>query len=157
MATDQAKEPLPNGKHTRSHKHSLGNPFQTAVGASEESTAENSAPGRIREGGKADAIWEAVKVNAKNGVLLTKSDLQKAVKMVVQAWPDRSNVMIAELSDARIRLLCDTGPKIQVVQMDQLKRAICLPTKGVAFLPSHESIDDALPEKELGYAVHLVF
>ena len=50
----------------------------------------------VQPGTKADAIWEAAKANARNGLPLFGSDYRRAVPMLAEAWPDRSNVMIAE-------------------------------------------------------------
>jgi len=50
----------------------------------------------IRPGTKADAIWEAAKINGRNGLPLADTDYRRAVEIIVAAWPDRSNVMIAE-------------------------------------------------------------
>ena len=50
----------------------------------------------IRPGTKADAIWEAAKSNGRHGLPLGSQDYRRAVEIIVTAWPDRSNVMIAD-------------------------------------------------------------
>jgi hypothetical protein len=50
----------------------------------------------IRKGTKAEAIWEAAKVNSQNGVPLKQRDFRKAILMLSESYPDRSNSMIAE-------------------------------------------------------------
>jgi hypothetical protein len=51
----------------------------------------------IRNGTKAEAIWEAARVNSQNGVPLRRCDFRKAVSMLSESYPDRSNNMIAEV------------------------------------------------------------
>lgn len=50
----------------------------------------------IIPGTKEDAVWEAIKANSQNGLPLLGVDIRRAVGMVLEIWPDRSNVMIAE-------------------------------------------------------------
>ena len=51
----------------------------------------------IRNGTKADAIWEAVKVNGRNGLSLSRADIRRAVEMVIKNFPDKSTRVIADL------------------------------------------------------------
>lgn len=51
----------------------------------------------IRPGSKADAIWEAAKLNSKNGLQLGRADVRRAVEMILMEWSDRSNRAIAEV------------------------------------------------------------
>jgi hypothetical protein len=51
----------------------------------------------IRKGTKAEAIWEAARVNSQNGVPLRQRDFRKAILMLSESYPDRSNSMIAEV------------------------------------------------------------
>ena len=51
----------------------------------------------IRNGSKADALWAAAGINSENALQLTDNDIHKAIKMLVDAWPDRSNRAIAEV------------------------------------------------------------
>ena len=50
----------------------------------------------VRKGTRADAVWAAAIANRSNGVPLNKKDLKKGIVMLYEAWPDRSNAMIAE-------------------------------------------------------------
>lgn len=50
----------------------------------------------VRTGTKSDAVWEAAKANGRNGLQLGRADIRRAVEMLCAAWPDRSNVVIAE-------------------------------------------------------------
>ncbi len=51
----------------------------------------------VRPGTKADAIWEAAKANGRNGLQLGHVDIRRAVKMILAAFPDRSNRAIADV------------------------------------------------------------
>ena len=50
----------------------------------------------VRPGSKEDAIWEAVKANAQNGLPLGRADVRRAVIMVLKAFPKKSTTSIAE-------------------------------------------------------------
>ena len=50
----------------------------------------------IRKGSKADAIWEAIKANGRNGLPLGRADIRRAVEMVIKNFPERSNRSLAD-------------------------------------------------------------
>jgi len=50
----------------------------------------------VRPGTKADAIWEAVKANSRNGLPLGRADVRRAIELVIAAWPDKSDQVVAD-------------------------------------------------------------
>jgi hypothetical protein len=50
----------------------------------------------IRNGNVNDAIWEAIVVNGKQGLSLTREDRKRAIEIVVLRWPNKSTRVIAE-------------------------------------------------------------
>ena len=50
----------------------------------------------IRIGSKADALWAAAEINGKNSLQLTDNDICKAITMLLEAWPERSERAIAD-------------------------------------------------------------
>lgn len=50
----------------------------------------------VRQGTKADAIWEAAKANGRNGLQMGQSDIRRTVELIVAAWPQKSNREIAD-------------------------------------------------------------
>ena len=51
----------------------------------------------IRSGSRADALWAAAEINSKNALPLKENDIRKAIGMLLEAWPNRSNTMIANV------------------------------------------------------------
>jgi len=50
----------------------------------------------IKSGTRADALWGAILGNGKQGLNLTPEDRKRAIMLVIQQWPDKSNRVIAE-------------------------------------------------------------
>ena len=64
----------------------------------------------IRKGTKADAIWEAAKANSRNGLQFGRSDVCRAIRMILSTCTKHSNRAIADLvgcSESYVRKLAD--------------------------------------------------
>lgn len=78
--------------HDGSH-HYLADGFHRFMAAQRNQWREIDA--EIRPGTKEDALWFALGANRKNGKRLTSTDLQHAIRMAFQMWPNRSANQIA--------------------------------------------------------------
>ncbi len=84
----------------------------------------NTIVAEVREGSRADALWESVRANAKNGIMLTKADLHNAMVMLVK-HTQKSNVAIAELigfSDMTIKRYRDSISGSTNVEPDKTEK-----------------------------------
>jgi len=75
----------------------------------------------IRQGEKADAIWAAVLANGRNGIALGRSDIRRAVIMVISAYPDRSDQVIADAvgcSHMTVRRIRSSEPNLTDVKIE---------------------------------------
>jgi DNA-binding CsgD family transcriptional regulator len=72
----------------------LGDGFHRALAAKRNGLSE--LPADVRGGTKTDALWFALGANRANGQRLTTDDKRNAIYLALQAWPDKSNSIIAE-------------------------------------------------------------
>ena len=95
----------------------------------------------IRQGEKADAIWAAVKVNGRNGLPLGRADIRRAVEMVIVAWPDKSDQVIADEVGCSRDTVRRARPAVPTCANAQVERRIgkdgkARPIKRVAQTPA---------------------
>jgi ParB-like chromosome segregation protein Spo0J len=76
------------------NQHYLADGFHRVMAAQRIQWREIDAD--VRTGTKQDALWCALGANKANGQRLTISDRRHAIKLAVEAWPERSGAQIAE-------------------------------------------------------------
>lgn len=74
--------------------HHVGDGFHRLMAAQRNQFRDIDAD--VRVGTQHDALWFALGANKANGKRLTDADKMHAIKLALQAWPDRSSVQIAE-------------------------------------------------------------